>query len=394
MSRVKDLWYSEVKDPADPTRKIKQKTARHPDNGGSKTASRYLALWFDPSGKEVGKAFPTTVRARQHAIKMEADAMRVVGYVSPQDGSTLLQVYADDRWLPAAVHLRPGSVKAYRSHLDNHILPALGGRRIGTLTKVDIKNFVAAKTAELAPKTVHNIMATFKIMMNSAVDDGMTSVNPCSRVKLPQLDDNEVTPVPWPMVVALAEVIHPRYRLMVWLGVGAGMREGEAAGLTAPRVEQLRRRIVVRQQLQGGQLVDVKSRASRRTVPVDDVITQKIAEHMSTYELGPHGLLVTTSRGTPVGPSTFTYHWKRAVKAVGLPEGTRFHDLRHTYASSLIHASVNVKVLQKRLGHSSIKETLDVYGHMLPESEDLGRGAIEDMIAEALAEQGRNAAAR
>lgn len=390
--RVKDLWFSEVKDPTDPDKKIRRKTAKHPDHGGSRKAKRWLALWSDTSGKEVGKAFATAEQARQHAVKMEGDAMRVVGYVSPRDGSTPLREYALDRWLPAAVHLRPGSVRAYRSHLDNHILPAFGERRIGTLTRVDVKSFVAAKTARLAPKTVHNIMATFKILMNSAVDDGMTAANPCSRVKLPALDDDEVTPIPWPMIVALAEKIDQRYALMVWLGAGAGLREGEAAGLVASRVEQLRRRIVVRHQLQRGELVDVKSRAGRRTVPIDDLITQKIAQHMAAYDLGPHGLLVTTRRGTPVGPSTFTYHWAKAVAAVGLPEGTRFHDLRHTYASTLIHAGVNVKVLQRRLGHSSIKETLDVYGHLLPESEDLGRGAIDDKIAEALAEPGRNAA--
>jgi integrase len=68
------------------------------------------------------------------------------------------------------------------------------------------------------------------------------------------------------------------------------------------------------------------------------------------------------------------------VKAVGLPKGTRFHDLRHFYASGLIKANLNPKVIQTRLGHATISETMDTYGHLFPEDEDLGRGAIETLI--------------
>ncbi|MEU9886762.1 tyrosine-type recombinase/integrase [Sphaerisporangium sp. NPDC051011] len=74
----------------------------------------------------------------------------------------------------------------------------------------------------------------------------------------------------------------------------------------------------------------------------------------------------------------------QAIKATGLPKGTRFHDLRHFYASSLIRANLNPKVIQSRLGHSRISETMDTYGHLFPDDEDLGRSAIESMIKLAL----------
>jgi hypothetical protein len=57
-----------------------------------------------------------------------------------------------------------------------------------------------------------------------------------------------------------------------------------------------------------------------------------------------------------------------------LPKGTRFHDLRHFYASMLIAVNLNPKVIQARLGHASITETMDTYGHLFPDAEDLGRG--------------------
>src|SRR5690348_15694532 len=61
------------------------------------------------------------------------------------------------------------------------------------------------------------------------------------------------------------------------------------------------------------------------------------------------------------------------MKAAGLPLGTRFHDLRHFYASALIAANLNPKVIQARLGHATTAETMDTYGHLFPDSEDLGR---------------------
>ena len=70
------------------------------------------------------------------------------------------------------------------------------------------------------------------------------------------------------------------------------------------------------------------------------------------------------------------------MKAAGLPQGTRFHDLRHFYASALIAAGLNVKVVQSRLGHATATETLDTYGHLFPDDADLGRGAIEAMFDE------------
>jgi integrase len=74
--------------------------------------------------------------------------------------------------------------------------------------------------------------------------------------------------------------------------------------------------------------------------------------------------------------------------------GTRYHDLRHFYASALIAANLNPKVIQARLGHASITETMDTSGHLFPDSEDLGRGAVEAALGDALAEQQRNRSAR
>jgi hypothetical protein len=68
--------------------------------------------------------------------------------------------------------------------------------------------------------------------------------------------------------------------------------------------------------------------------------------------------------------------------------------LRHFYASALIAGNLNPKVIQARLGHASIAETVDTHAHLFPDSEDLGLGGVEAALGDALAEQARNRGAR
>ncbi|WP_113704605.1 tyrosine-type recombinase/integrase [Nonomuraea lactucae] len=389
MARVKDLWYTSGKD-ADGNL-IRVPTKRHPDRGGSKRAKRWLACWFGPTGKEETKAFEVKTQAANHATKMEADRLRGQ-YVDPKQGQQRLIDYGNEKWLPSQLHLRPNSVELYEQHLRKHIYPRLGNRRMATLARSDMKAFVTAISAVLAPTTVATVFSVLRALMNAAVDDGVIPANPCTRVPLPRVAARVVEPLPAQAVLALANAITPRYRLAVWLGAGLGLREGEALGLTVARVDFLRRKVEVRHQLQKGKLVELKTKASKRTLPVDDLILAEISAHMQQWKPGPHDLIITNRSSKPVGRSSFWECWRKAVETVGLPKGTRFHDLRHFYASTLIAANIGPKVIQYRLGHAKIAETFDTYGHLFPDDEDLGRGAVETMIAKALAEQERNRA--
>ena len=391
MARVKDLWYTNGKDVDGSP--IKVPTKRHPDRGGSKKAKRWLACWTGPTGKEETKAFEVKTQAANHATKMEADRLRGT-YVDPKQGAQKLQEYGDQKWLPSQVHLRPNSADGYARHLKNHIYPRMGERRMSSLARSDMKAFVAMLTAEMKPRSVHTVYAVLRALMTSATDDGVIAANPCLRVRLPRIDPRVVEPLPASAVIALADAITPRYRLAVWLGAGLGLREGEALGVTVPRVDFLRRKVEVRYQLQRGKLVELKTKASKRTLPADDLVLSEITTHMQQWEPGPDDLIITSSANKPVSRSSFYDCWSDAVKTAGLPKGTRFHDLRHFYASTLIAANIGPKVIQYRLGHGKIAETFDTYGHLFPDDEDLGRGAIENMIAKARTEQGRNREAR
>jgi integrase len=181
-----------------------------------------------------------------------------------------------------------------------------------------------------------------------------------------------------------------RYRALIVLAAGTGLRQGECFGLDLEHVDFLRRQVRVEQQLVtiGGHephLGPPKAEASRRTVPLPQVVLDDLAAHVAGYEPGWGGLIFTTPSGGPIWRSTWAQTWATAVRRAGLPTGTRFHDLRHYYASLLIRHGESVKVVQARLGHASAAETLDTYSHLWPDSEDRTREAVDAVLGSACA---------
>jgi integrase len=141
-----------------------------------------------------------------------------------------------------------------------------------------------------------------------------------------------------------------------------------------------------------GQLAaDLKTEASTRTIPADEWVLNEISAHVQRFGTGPGEVIVTNRLGRVVQRNSFGDRWRLAVtdaRTCGKPpapafegglcgeicadpahclsKGTRFHDLRHFYASTLIAANLNPKVIQARLGHATITETMDTYGHLFP----------------------------
>jgi integrase len=194
---------------------------------------------------------------------------------------------------------------------------------------------------------------------------------------------------------------------------------GEATGLTVPRVRRDACRIQVLEQAQNGALAPLKTNASRWNIPVGEWVLAEIDAHLDKFGPGPHQLVMSAAHGGFVHRNAFDYVWRRAVRlartcgtpavtkddqdrrlcadkcaspAHMVPHGTRFHDLRHFYASALIAANLNPKVIQARLGHATVSETMDTYGHLFQDAEDLGSRAVDEALASALAEQRRNRA--
>ena len=142
----------------------------------------------------------------------------------------------------------------------------------------------------------------------------------------------------------------------------------------------LGRRLNVRRQAQtlaGGVRLDLppKSEAGYRTVPLAPATVELIAAHLAAH-LSRSGLVVATSSGTPVRRGLFGERWERAKAGAGISRPLRFHDLRHRYASVLIASGLDALTVKTLMGHASITETYDTYGHLFPNQSERAAEAI------------------
>jgi integrase len=95
------------------------------------------------------------------------------------------------------------------------------------------------------------------------------------------------------------------------------------------------------------------------------------------------GLVVTNTIGKVYDTSNFTTRiFKKMLTAVGIEQNLKFHDLRHTHATLLLRRKINPKVVQERLGYSSIKMTLDTYGHLMPDMQSSAADALDAIFDE------------
>ena len=106
----------------------------------------------------------------------------------------------------------------------------------------------------------------------------------------------------------------------------------------------------------------------RRAVPLPRTLVAELTGHLA--DKTSSDFVFTSSRGGPLRHSNFyARHFKPAVVRAGLPEATRFHDLRHSYAAMLIAEGAHPRAIMERLGHSTIQVTLGTYGHLFPSLE-------------------------
>ena len=238
--------------------------------------------------------------------------------------------------------------------------------------------------------------------------DRLIARTPCQGISLPRKVKKLVIPLPTGQVLALADRVPRRYRALVLVGAAAGLRQGEAFGLTLSqlnldrearlRLPEFRsalvdgRQINLTQQLvlvtgKSPYVDDPKTAASVRVIPIPKFLVEALTDHLAEFGVGEDGLIFTDHRGRPLRRNRFSEMIRPAVKKSSIREGTTFHVLRHYYASLLIRSGASVKTVQNRLGHESATETLDTYGHLWPDSEERTREAFEKELGGALAQE-------
>lgn len=280
-------------------------------------------------------------------------------------------------WLDEVVrdHVRARTWERYDQVVRDHLaeLAGIPLERLGPEPIQQLLNRLARSGR--APEKAFVVLRN---ALNAAVNNRRISWNPANQVKLPRWHKVEPRTLRAHEAASLrAALVGDPFEALYVLALSCAMREGELLGLRWSDVDLARREIRIERQLQaipqadGGhrlELVDVKSAASRRTLPLPAIGYDALLAHRERQRVASlHGLVFTTSRGTPINARNLIRSFKALLEKAGLPD-MRFHDLRHSAATFLIASRVDPKTVQAILGHTSSRLTMDLYAHAVPEA--------------------------
>ena len=377
------------------------KTHTSPPPPKRRTRRRFGHLRRLPSGRWQAKypgpdgefhTAPNTFRgkgvAEQWLVEKEAEIGKGE-WRAPQRSKETVATWAD-RWMATKINLKPKTKADYEMTLRVYVVPRFGDVSIAKITRADVQAWVQELVDTRAgASTVRHAVAALNQILNEATKSGEITANPCQHVTLPRIPRGQVKPLTPEQIKSLAEAIEypvikpaghgavapgrhyfPEYGLLIRLTALTGLRAGEVAGIKRKAVNLDKGVIHITETLSEvrGSLHTVEPKTYQsRSVPLPDILIEKLREHLNTLDDNPEGYVFRAPDGGPIRWQNFyNRHFKPAVRQAGLPESTRFHDLRHTFAAFLIEQGAHPRAMMERLGHSSINVTLGTYGHLLP----------------------------
>ncbi|MFB8352493.1 tyrosine-type recombinase/integrase [Streptomyces niveus] len=276
----------------------------------------------------------------------------------------------------------------YEAHVRLYLVPMIGTKRLESLGVADVRRFLVQlerKTTAATAKESHRVLRT---ALTAACREELVSRNVASLVEPPQAKSRELSP--WSLDETLdflaAARKDPLYAAFV-LAVAMGLRRGEIVGLRWGDIDLEKRVLHVRQQTQRRRGVlyndDPKGRR-RRAVPLPAMciaplrwhrMRQAAAKLRAGESWDDSGYVFTTRNGRPVEPRNVYRSFTRIAGSAGI-RVVRLHDARHGCATLLTAAGVAPRVVMEILGHSQISITMDVYTHVV---QDTQREAISHM---------------
>ncbi len=348
------------------------------DNTGR--AVKYRARFRTPDGLSRSKSFDRKVDAERFLTDVDHRKLSS-SYVDPKLSRTTIGDYfigwaARQPW-------RESSRSSVTSLFTCHVLPSLGGRPLGGLKPGELEAW--AMGLPLAPRTARQVAQYLSTMLEAAVKDGLIARNPAHGTKRPTVDAGPIVPFTDVEVEALRKAAPEWFGVALTLGLGAGLRQSEASGLTLDRVDFLRRTLTIDRQLvtpsRSGEATfgPPKTKRSYRTVPLADTVVTALARHVELFGTGRDGVLLHGQDGRPIRRQYFGDIWQDLRARADLPRA-RFHDTRHSYASVLLSGGVSVAAAADYLGHSPAV-LLGVYAHLMPADHDRARSAVEAAFA-------------
>ena len=326
-------------------------------------------FFYGKTRAEVSRQLVAALKARQDGLPLPAERQTVGQYLTA--------------WLEDSVRsaVRQTTYENYSATLRKHVLPEIGSIRLARLSPQDLSRLygrmlsrgLSARTVRLAHAILHKALA-------QAVRWNLVARNAADAVDPPRLSRHEpriLTPEQASRLMAVAK--EDRLYALYVLALMTGLRQAELLGLRWSDVDLDAATLTVRQQAirtsSGWGFTEPKTARGRRLVTLPALAVAALREHRreqarERLAMGAawedNDLVFTNQLGRPIEKQNLTRRsFRPLLERAGLPR-IRFHDLRHSAATLLLQQGVHPKVVQERLGHSTISVTMDIYSHVMP----------------------------
>lgn len=396
MGHVQDRWYKTIRDPET------GKSARVKTDLYGK-GMRYKVRYLDLDGKEVSQSFPDRAKRQADEFLHKVENQKREGtYLDPNGAKVKFKDYAE-QWLAGQAFKVTTRVNV-PSRLKSQVYPFLGGIELGAITPTTIRNWIRwMKDRGTAQSYRHVCFVHVSSIFNAAVDDRKIAANPCKArsVTKPTPGQHKIAPWSDARVKAVRLALDPLVEIVVSLGAGAGLRQGEMFGLSPDDIDRETQVLHVVRQVQqtNSKLIFCRPKRDKaRDVPLAGSTLAALDSYLEMFP--PEAvtlpweevdgasttvrLIMTDDEGRAWWRQTFNAKWWRpALERAGVTNATRedgTHALRHYYASVLLDGGVSIKALSEYLGHADPGFTLRTYTHLMPASHERTRRVIDSRI--------------
>ncbi|WP_018249051.1 tyrosine-type recombinase/integrase [Orenia marismortui] len=372
---------------------------------GENTWEITISTGKDPVTGKYGRIYETVqgnkTQAKKRMMELEYELEHST-YIKPSELtlSELLHQWYQDY---AQTNLAPSTQEYYDIIINSHIIPLLGGIKISDLEPMHIQRYLSeklrngrldGKSGGLSNKSVKRHYTVINQVLKYAAKLQVIENNPAKYVDPPKPENPEIQALKQEELEKILDIAKGWIHDFIYIAAFTGMRRGELLALRWKDVNFKDKSLQIRQsvsKLSGGRLIyrEPKTKSSIRLISIDDDIVKILKcrnkeQKENKLKLGSqynnkYNLVFAKENGDPYLPLYTTRQFNKVAEKANL-SNFRLHDLRHTHATLMLQAGIHPKIVQERLGHSSITQTLDTYSHITPSMQRTAVQKLKDSL--------------
>ncbi|HHV62395.1 MAG TPA: site-specific integrase [Firmicutes bacterium] len=368
-----------------------------------------ITLGKDPVTGKKKRIYETVHGTRKDAQKALRNLLHSIDEGTFVEPSKMTVRQFLEQWLTThKPNVAPTTWTWYQLVCQKHIIPHLGDIPLQKLTPLAIQEFyiqkletgrLDGKGKTLSSNSVKHIHRILHKALETAVKLQIINRNPCDSVEPPKVVKKEARYwTPEEAAKFLEAIKDDRLYALFYLALGTGLRRGELLGLRWEDIDLAKGCLTVRQELvraqRGTLFKEPKTESSKATIALSRSVIDVLKQHkvrqakerlMMGDQYHDNGLVFTKFDGSPLEPTCISgRYFRKLIKKAGVRQ-INFHGLRHTHGTVLGAAGVPLKSVSKRLRHSSVAITGDIYSHVFDEMDREVAETFDDILQKARA---------